>query len=98
MSKKTVLDFLDMKIRSEKITFLTAYDYPLASFAEQAGIEMLLVGDSLGMVVYGLPGTIPVTMDEMIIHSRAVRRGVRLTRLSSETCLSCLTSHQWRRP
>jgi 3-methyl-2-oxobutanoate hydroxymethyltransferase len=75
MGKKTVLDFLDMKARGEKITFLTAYDYPLASFAEQAGIEMLLVGDSLGMVVYGLPGTIPVTMDEMIIHSRAVRRG-----------------------
>lgn len=75
MNKKTVLDFLDMKTRGEKITFLTAYDYPLASFAEQAGVEMLLVGDSLGMVVYGLPGTIPVTMDEMIIHSRAVRRG-----------------------
>jgi 3-methyl-2-oxobutanoate hydroxymethyltransferase len=75
MSKKTVLDFLDMKGRGEKITFLTAYDYPLASFAEKAGIEMILVGDSLGMVVYGLPGTIPVTMDEMIIHSRAVRRG-----------------------
>lgn len=75
MGKKTVLDFLDMKTRGEKMTFLTAYDYPLASFAEQAGIEMLLVGDSLGMVVYGLPGTIPVTMDEMIIHSRAVRRG-----------------------
>ncbi len=75
MGKKTVLDFLDMKTRREKITFLTAYDYPLASFAEQAGVEMLLVGDSLGMVVYGLPGTIPVTMNEMIIHSRAVRRG-----------------------
>ena len=75
MGKKTVLDFLDMKTRGEKMTFLTAYDYPLASFAEQAGVEMLLVGDSLGMVVYGLPGTIPVTMDEMIIHSRAVRRG-----------------------
>ncbi|HXL05073.1 MAG: 3-methyl-2-oxobutanoate hydroxymethyltransferase [Firmicutes bacterium] len=75
MSKKTVLDFLDMKRRGEKITFLTAYDYPLASFAEKAGIDMMLVGDSLGMVVYGLPGTIPVTMDEMIIHSRAVRRG-----------------------
>jgi 3-methyl-2-oxobutanoate hydroxymethyltransferase len=75
MGKKTVLDFLDMKARGEKITFLTAYDYPLASFAERAGIEMLLVGDSLGMVVYGLAGTIPVTMDEMIIHSRAVRRG-----------------------
>ncbi len=79
MGKKTVLDFLDMKTRGEKITFLTAYDYPLASFAEQAGIEMLLVGDSLGMVVYGLTGTIPVTMDEMIIHSRAVRRGAPCT-------------------
>ncbi len=75
MAKKTVLDFLDMKRKGEKITFLTAYDYPIASFAEKAGIDMLLVGDSLGMVVYGLPGTIPVTMDEMIIHSRAVRRG-----------------------
>ncbi len=75
MAKKTVLDFLDMKGRGQKITFLTAYDYPIASFAEKAGIDMLLVGDSLGMVVYGLPGTIPVTMDEMIIHSRAVRRG-----------------------
>ncbi|MGE5592541.1 MAG: 3-methyl-2-oxobutanoate hydroxymethyltransferase [Betaproteobacteria bacterium] len=75
MAKKTVLDFVDMKRKGEKITFLTAYDYPIASFAEKAGIDMLLVGDSLGMVVYGLPGTIPVTMDEMIIHSRAVRRG-----------------------
>ncbi|MBC7084002.1 MAG: 3-methyl-2-oxobutanoate hydroxymethyltransferase [Bacillota bacterium] len=75
MAKKTVLDFLDMKRKGEKITFLTAYDYPIASFAEKAGIDMLLVGDSLGMVVYGLPGTVPVTMDEMIIHSRAVRRG-----------------------
>jgi len=75
MAKKTVLDFVDMKRKGEKITFLTAYDYPIASFAEKAGIDMLLVGDSLGMVVYGLPGTIPVTMDEMIIHARAVRRG-----------------------
>lgn len=75
MPRKTVLDFLDMKKKGEKITFLTAYDYPVASFAEKAGIDMLLVGDSLGMVVYGLSGTVPVTMDEMIIHSRAVRRG-----------------------
>jgi 3-methyl-2-oxobutanoate hydroxymethyltransferase len=75
LAKKTVLDFVDMKRKGEKITFLTAYDFPIASFAEKAGIDMLLVGDSLGMVVYGLPGTIPVTMDEMIIHSRAVRRG-----------------------
>ncbi len=75
MPKKTVLDFLDMKKRGEKIAFLTAYDYPVASFAEKAGIDMILVGDSLGMVVYGLPGTVPVTMDEMLIHARAARRG-----------------------
>ena len=79
MSKKTVLDYQDMKRKGEKISFLTAYDYPIAFFAEKAGIDMLLVGDSLGMVLYGLPSTIPVTMDEMIIHSRAVRRGGKNT-------------------
>ena len=53
----------------------TAYDYPTASFAEQAGIDMILVGDSLGMVVLGYSGTVPVTMDECIILCKAVRRG-----------------------
>jgi 3-methyl-2-oxobutanoate hydroxymethyltransferase len=72
---KTVLDFVQMKEEGKKITFLTAYDYPTAQFAEAAGLDMLLVGDSLGMCVYGYAGTVPVTMDQMIYHADAVRRG-----------------------
>jgi 3-methyl-2-oxobutanoate hydroxymethyltransferase len=75
MPKKTVLDFGEMKKRGDKITFLTAYDFPMASFCEKAGIDMILVGDSAAMVVHGLPGTVPMTMDQMIEHSLAVRRG-----------------------
>jgi len=76
MAKKLSLyDFYEMKKNGEKITWITAYDYPIASFAESAGIDMILVGDSLGMVVYGYGGTVPVTMDECIIHCKAVRRG-----------------------
>jgi 3-methyl-2-oxobutanoate hydroxymethyltransferase len=73
--KKMIHEFYEMKKRGEKITFLTAYDYPTAQFAEAAGLDMLLVGDSLGMCVYGYKGTVPVTMDQMIYHSDAVRRG-----------------------
>jgi len=73
--KKSVLDFHEMKKNGEKITFLTAYDFPTAQFAEEAGLDMLLVGDSLGMCVYGYKGTIPVVMDQMIYHADAVRRG-----------------------
>lgn len=75
MPKKMILDFYKMKENEEKITFLTAYDYPTAQFAEEAGLDMLLVGDSLGMCVYGYKGTVPVVMDQMIFHSDAVRRG-----------------------
>jgi 3-methyl-2-oxobutanoate hydroxymethyltransferase len=75
MAKKGRLDFVKMKQAGEKLTWVTAYDYPIAHFAEQAGIDMILVGDSLGMVVYGYDGTIPVTMEECLIHCRAVRRG-----------------------
>ena len=75
MPKKTVLDFREMKSKGDKITFLTAYDFPMASFCEKAGMDMILVGDSAAMVVHGLPGTVPITMDQMIHHSRAVRRG-----------------------
>jgi 3-methyl-2-oxobutanoate hydroxymethyltransferase len=64
-----------MKNEGEKITFLTAYDYPTAQFAEAAGLDMLLVGDSLGMCVYGYSGTVPVVMDQCIYHCDAVRRG-----------------------
>lgn len=73
--KKTVQDFIQMKQSGEKITYLTSYDYPSAYFAEKAGMDMLLVGDSMGMVVLGYATTVPVTMEEMLIHARAVRRG-----------------------
>lgn len=75
MPKKTVTDFATMKERREKVTWITAYDFPTANLAEQAGIDMILVGDSVGMVVYGYSGTMPVTMDQMIYHTEAVRRG-----------------------
>lgn len=73
--KKSVPDFRQMKKSNEKILMLTAYDYPSARLAEQAGIEMILVGDSLGMVVLGYDSTVPVTMEEMLHHTKAVRRG-----------------------
>jgi 3-methyl-2-oxobutanoate hydroxymethyltransferase len=75
MPKKSVLDFAEMKKKGEKITYLTAYDFPMASFCEKSGIDMILVGDSAAMVVHGLPGTVPMTMDQMIQHSQIVRRG-----------------------
>ena len=75
MPKKSVLDFVEMKRKGEKITYLTAYDFPMASFCEKAGIDMILVGDSAGMVVHGLKGTVPMTMDQMVMHSQIVRRG-----------------------
>lgn len=73
--KKSIVDFMEMKKSGDKVTWVTAYDFPMASFAEQAGIDMILVGDSLGMVVLGYQGTIPVTMDDCISHCQAVRRG-----------------------
>jgi 3-methyl-2-oxobutanoate hydroxymethyltransferase len=75
--KVTIADLQGRKEAGEKITMLTAYDYGMASFIDQAGIDMILVGDSLGMVVLGYDSTVPVTMEEMLHHCRAVRRGVR---------------------
>ncbi len=73
--KKSIHDFQQMKGEGKKIVFLTSYDFPTAQFAEAAGLDMLLVGDSLGMCVYGYEGTVPVVMDQMIYHAQAVRRG-----------------------
>lgn len=76
MPKKKLMihEFYKMKEEGRKIAWLTSYDFPTAQFAEAAGMEMILVGDSLGMCVYGYPGTVPVTMDQCIVHSEAVRR------------------------
>lgn len=71
----TVLDVQNMYARGDKITVLTAYDYPLARIMDQAGIDMILVGDSVGSVVSGYDNTLPVTMDEMVYHTKAVMRG-----------------------
>ena len=75
MKKKGILDFYKMRDAGEKVAWITAYDAPTASIAEQAGIDMLLVGDSVGMCVYGHTGTNPVTMEIMLRHTEAVRRG-----------------------
>ncbi|MBI5302042.1 MAG: 3-methyl-2-oxobutanoate hydroxymethyltransferase [Chloroflexi bacterium] len=74
-TKLMIHDFYRMKQAGEKICWLTSYDYPTAQFAEAAGMDMILVGDSLGMCVYGYSGTVPVTMDQCIVHCEAVRRG-----------------------
>jgi 3-methyl-2-oxobutanoate hydroxymethyltransferase len=74
--KKVTLPYLfKKKANNEPITMLTCYDYPTAHFQEQAGIDMILVGDSLGMTMLGFESTLPVTMDDMIRHSKAVRIG-----------------------
>lgn len=73
--KKTILDFKEMVAKGEKITFLTAYDYLTAKYEERAGVDMILVGDSLGNVALGYDTTFPVTMEDMIAHCKAVRRG-----------------------
>ncbi|MBC2303771.1 3-methyl-2-oxobutanoate hydroxymethyltransferase [Listeria booriae] len=72
---KKPVDFVQMKASQEKMTMVTAYDYPSAKGAQKAGVDMILVGDSLGMVVLGYDSTIPVTVADMIHHTKAVRRG-----------------------
>lgn len=75
MKKKTILDFRRMAKEGEKIVYLTGYDYLTAKYEERAGVDMILVGDSLGNVILGHDSTYPVTMEDMMIHCHAVRRG-----------------------
>ncbi len=75
MAKTTINDFLKKKSEGKKIVMITAYDYTFAQIADEAGMDALLVGDSLAMVVQGLDNTLPVTMDEMIYHTKMVSRG-----------------------
>jgi 3-methyl-2-oxobutanoate hydroxymethyltransferase len=76
MSKVTVAELLERKTQGGKLTMLTAYDYPIAKLVDEGGVDLVLVGDSLGMVVLGYETTTPVTMDEMLHHAKAARRGV----------------------
>ncbi|HSH24172.1 MAG TPA: 3-methyl-2-oxobutanoate hydroxymethyltransferase [Massilibacterium sp.] len=76
---KTVRNFLNMKQQNEKIVMMTAYDFPTAQYAEKAGVDVILVGDSLGMVVLGYDSTIRVTIDDMVHHTKAVRNGAQDT-------------------
>jgi len=73
--RKTILDIQKMKHDGEKISVLTAYDYPFARLLDAAGIDILLIGDTVGVVVNGHDTTLPVTLEEMIYHTRAVVRG-----------------------
>ncbi len=74
MPKVTINDFFKKKSEGQKITMLTAYDFPFAKIVDEAGVDAILVGDSVAMVVQGIENTLPVTMDEMIYHTRMVSR------------------------
>ncbi len=79
--KKTILDLQKMKENGEQAVWMVIYDACLASCAEEAGMDMILVGDSMGMIIYGWEGTVPVTMDMSIAHCQGVRRGAPNTYL-----------------
>lgn len=75
MGRVTIRTLMEKKMSHKKITWLTAYDYPTARMEEKAGVDIILVGDSIGMTVFGYKSTLPVTMDLLIPHTAAVRRG-----------------------
>jgi 3-methyl-2-oxobutanoate hydroxymethyltransferase len=77
IKRLTIPDLYAMRERGEKITFLTAYDYPMALLEDRAGVDLILVGDSVAMTVLGYDTTLPMTMDEMILFTKAVRRAAK---------------------
>lgn len=83
-SKATTVTLQEMKRDGKKIVMLTAYDYPTARVAEEGDIDLILVGDSLGMVVLGHDSTLPVTMEDMIHHTKAVTRGAKTTMIVTD--------------
>lgn len=93
MNRLTVSQILEKKKRGEKITMLTAYDYPLAALIDQCGIDMILVGDSLANVVLGLESTREVGMAEMLHHTRAVNRAVRNAMLVGDMPFEAYQEH-----
>lgn len=82
MARKTVLDLHKMKAGNRKIAMVTAYDYTMARLVDTAGVDMVLVGDSVGMVVQGLPDTLGVTLDDMVYHGRCVARALQQAHLT----------------
>lgn len=82
MPRKTVLDLQKMKAGNQRIAMVTAYDYTMARLVDTAGVDMVLVGDSLGMVIQGLPDTLGVTLDDMVYHGRCVARGLNTAHLT----------------
>ncbi len=90
MKKHTVRTIRKMKTDQQRIVMITAYDAPTARFAEAGGVDMILVGDSLGMTCLGYPDTVPVTMDDIVHHCKAVRRGAPNTFIAGDMpFLSC---------
>ena len=84
MSRYTVLDLHKKKADNDKIVMVTAYDYTMARLVDAAGVDMVLVGDSLGMVVPGHEDTLPVTVDEVAYHCRCVSRGLQHAHLVAD--------------
>ena len=76
VEKVTIPSLIKMKKKGKKIAMITAYDYPTALLVDRAGVDIVLVGDSLGMVVLGYESTIPVTLEDVIHHTKAVSRAV----------------------
>lgn len=98
MAKKTTLSLKTMKENGEKITMITAYDYSSATLAQKAGIDMILVGDSLQMVMMGDSSTIAATTDDMIHHTKAVMAGAPdtfvVTDMPFGSCSSAMTGYR----